>query len=56
MEEREYESVSQLRGTASAATVADPTAFERANYLKTLHSWTSPSRPLAATSPRPAGR
>ena len=43
MEEREYESVSQLRGSASAATVADPTAFERANYLKTLHSWSAPS-------------
>ena len=24
------------------ATVADPTAFERANYLATLHSWTAP--------------
>ncbi len=43
MEEREYESVSQLRGSASAATVADPTAFERANYLQTLHSWSAPS-------------
>ena len=42
MEEREYESVSQLRGSATAATVADPTAFERANYLATLHSWSTP--------------
>ncbi len=42
MTEREYESVSQLRGSASAATVANPTAFERANYLQTLHSWSTP--------------
>jgi dihydroorotate dehydrogenase (fumarate) len=42
MEEREYESVSQLRGSATAANVPDPTAFERANYLATLHSWTTP--------------
>jgi len=43
MTEREYESVAQLRGSASAATVADPTAFERANYLATLHSWSTPN-------------
>ncbi len=43
MEEREYVSVSQLRGSASAASVADPSAFERANYMATLHSWSSPS-------------
>ena len=43
MEEHEYESVSQLRGSASHATSDDPSAFERANYMKTLHSWTAPS-------------
>jgi dihydroorotate dehydrogenase (fumarate) len=43
MEEREYTGVSQLRGSASAATVANPTAYERANYLKTLHSWSTPT-------------
>ncbi len=43
MTEREYESVNQLRGSASAATVKDPTAFERANYLATLHSWSAPN-------------
>ena len=42
MEEREYESVSQLRGSASAATVENPSAFERANYMATLHSWSTP--------------
>ena len=39
MEEHEYRSVSELRGSASAATVEDPSAFERANYMTTLHSW-----------------
>jgi dihydroorotate dehydrogenase (fumarate) len=42
MEEREYESVGQLRGSASAATVENPSAFERANYMATLHSWSTP--------------
>jgi dihydroorotate dehydrogenase (fumarate) len=39
MEEHEYRSVSELRGSASTATVGDPSAFERANYMTTLHSW-----------------
>lgn len=40
--DREYESVAQLRGSASHATSGDPSAFERANYLRTLHSWSAP--------------
>jgi dihydroorotate dehydrogenase (fumarate) len=40
--EREYESVDQLRGSASQATVEDPSAFERANYMRTLRSWSAP--------------
>jgi dihydroorotate dehydrogenase (fumarate) len=40
--EREYASVDQLRGSASAATVEDPGAFERANYMATIRSWTTP--------------
>jgi len=39
METYEYKSVSELRGSASATMVEDPTAFERANYMATLHSW-----------------
>ena len=39
MAEHDYTSVSELRGSASAATVVDPSAFERANYMATLHSW-----------------
>jgi dihydroorotate dehydrogenase (fumarate) len=42
LEAHEYESVAQLRGAATKATVADPTAFERANYAATLHSWSTP--------------
>jgi dihydroorotate dehydrogenase (fumarate) len=43
MEEHGYDSVSQLRGSASYATSDDPSAFERANYMRTLHSWTAPT-------------
>ena len=41
LDEHEYESVSQLRGSANHAAVADPSAYERVNYLNTLHSWTA---------------
>ena len=37
--EHEYESVTQLTGSMSAAAVEDPTAFERANYLKALRTY-----------------
>jgi hypothetical protein len=39
MEQNEYESVSQLRGSMNAASVGDPEVFQRANYLKTLGSY-----------------
>ncbi len=42
LEEREFGSVDELRGSASAATSGDPAVFERANYLDTLHSWVAP--------------
>jgi dihydroorotate dehydrogenase (fumarate) len=42
MSENEYESVSQLRGSASSTSVEDPSAFERANYMRTLRSWSAP--------------
>ena len=42
MAEHEYRSASELRGSASAATVDDPSEFERANYMATLHSWCDP--------------
>jgi dihydroorotate dehydrogenase (fumarate) len=39
MEEHEYESVRQMRGSMSQRRVAEPAAFERANYLKVLRSY-----------------
>ena len=36
MEEREYESVAQMKGSMSHRSCADPTAFERASYMKAL--------------------
>jgi dihydroorotate dehydrogenase (fumarate) len=50
MAEHDYESVDQLRGSASQATSGDPAAFERANYLETLHSWVAPHE-LTPSSP-----
>ncbi len=42
LDENDYESVAQLRGSASRATAPDPAAFERANYIRVLRSWASP--------------
>ncbi len=39
MERNEYVSVRQMIGSMSRSNVADPTAFERANYMKTLASY-----------------
>lgn len=39
MEEHEYESITQMQGSMSQINVADPAAFERANYMKMLQSW-----------------
>jgi dihydroorotate dehydrogenase (fumarate) len=36
----DYDSVSQLRGSATQETSGDPSLFERANYIQTLYSWT----------------
>ncbi|HUF39678.1 MAG TPA: dihydroorotate dehydrogenase-like protein [Anaerolineales bacterium] len=39
MEMQEFESIVQIKGSMSRATVADPAAFERANYMKVLRSY-----------------
>ncbi|MBL0176490.1 MAG: dihydroorotate dehydrogenase-like protein [Ignavibacteria bacterium] len=39
MTEHEYESVKQMKGSMSQRNVAEPAAFERANYMKALQSW-----------------
>jgi len=40
MEKHEYESIRQMQGSMSQRSVAEPAAFERANYMKVLHSYT----------------
>ena len=37
----EYESIQQMRGSLSQKSVAEPAAFERANYMKVLSSFKS---------------
>lgn len=39
MEEHEYGSIREMRGSMSQRAVADPAAFERANYMKALNSF-----------------
>ena len=40
LDEHEYVSVSQLRGSMSQASCPDPAAFERAGYMQALVSYT----------------
>jgi len=39
MEEKEYESVEQMKGSMSQENCSEPTAFERGNYMKALTSF-----------------
>ena len=39
LEDHEYESVGQMRGSMSLQHCPDPTVFERANYLRVLQLW-----------------
>jgi len=41
MTEHEYVSVQQMKGSMSQKSIADPSAFERANYMKALQSFKS---------------
>ena len=41
MEEHEYESVTSMKGSMSQRAVAEPAAFERANYMKVLNAFNS---------------
>jgi dihydroorotate dehydrogenase (fumarate) len=61
MAEHEHESVAQLRGSMSRSAMPDPAGFERANYMRTLMSWSSRAEvsPGQATSDEaapPAGQ
>ncbi len=46
LEEHEYESLAQARGSMNLARCPDPVAFERANYLAALTGWNAANRPL----------
>jgi dihydroorotate dehydrogenase (fumarate) len=50
MEEHEYASVKQMRGSMSLVNVENPTGFLRGNYLKTLgsYSWRGPGTALSS--------
>ena len=39
MDEHEYESIEQMKGSMSHKSVPEPAAFERANYMKVLNSY-----------------
>lgn len=39
MQTHEYESIQQMQGSMSRRSVAEPAAFERANYMRVLNSW-----------------
>jgi dihydroorotate dehydrogenase (fumarate) len=39
MEQHEYESITQMKGSMSHRAIAEPAAYERANYLKVLQSY-----------------
>lgn len=50
MEQHEYSSIAQMRGCLSQRSVANPDAFERANYMKVLQSWRDEPAALAPKS------
>jgi dihydroorotate dehydrogenase (fumarate) len=43
MTDKEYQSISEMRGSLSLRKVADPSAFERGNYLRVLRNHSGPS-------------
>jgi dihydroorotate dehydrogenase (fumarate) len=53
LEEHEYDSLAQARGSMGLAACPDPTAYERANYMLILQGWSSGRR--ASAGPARAG-
>ena len=43
MEEHEYDSIEQMKGSLSQAASPDPAAFERANYMESLVTYATPN-------------
>jgi dihydroorotate dehydrogenase (fumarate) len=50
LEEHGYASVAELRGSMSRRSMPDPAGFERANYARTLASWSSQRMPSPGTA------
>jgi dihydroorotate dehydrogenase (fumarate) len=44
MEEKEYDSLAQMKGSMSILTAPDPLVLSRANYMHQLKTWEA-SRP-----------
>jgi dihydroorotate dehydrogenase (fumarate) len=51
MEEHEYESVEQLKGSMRQKNCPDPSAFERAQYMRALSTYPRPATSTASQSP-----
>jgi dihydroorotate dehydrogenase (fumarate) len=54
MEAHEYESIEQMQGSMSYRSVREPAAFERANYMKVLSSYSLPAHGGPGAPERPA--
>jgi dihydroorotate dehydrogenase (fumarate) len=53
MEAREYISIHQMQGSMSQKYVSDPSAFERANYMRVLRSFAMTERKQVISSLKP---
>jgi dihydroorotate dehydrogenase (fumarate) len=47
LQQHNYESVGQVRGILNQKNYSDPSAFERAHYIRSLQSYDNPSSPAA---------
>jgi dihydroorotate dehydrogenase (fumarate) len=52
--EHDYASVAELRGSMSRRSMPDPAGFERANYVRTLASWSSRTMPSPGQAAMPS--
>ncbi len=52
LDEHDYASVAELRGSMSRRAMPDPAGFERANYVRTLASWSSQTAPSPGQADR----
>ena len=43
MEEHDYDSIEQMKGSLSQRSADDPAAFERANYMESLITYATPA-------------